>query len=96
MYNIVSDNINKTGRIQKELEIFNGARLMLRACSNINIEQGLVNGAMCIITEIVWALFRRDQIYDIDISPVRIDFGKDGIHFIKLKSMQFQNYGAID
>ncbi|GFQ72618.1 ATP-dependent DNA helicase [Trichonephila clavata] len=49
--NIVSGNINKTGGLQKELEIFNGARVMFR--SNINIEQGLVNGAMGIITEIV-------------------------------------------
>ncbi|GFS59370.1 ATP-dependent DNA helicase [Trichonephila inaurata madagascariensis] len=97
MYNIVSYDINKTGGLQKELEIFNGARLMLR--SNINIEQGLVNGAMSITTEIVWPLFSRDQIYDIDISPVRIDFGKDEIHLIKPKSMKFsalRNYGTID
>ena len=51
MDNIVSSDINKTGGLQNELEIFKGARVMLR--SNINIEQGLVNGAMGIITEIV-------------------------------------------
>lgn len=75
MDNIISGDINKTGGLQKELEIFNGARVMLR--SNINIEQGLVNGTMGTITEIVWALFRRDQIYDIDIPSVRIDFSRD-------------------
>ncbi|GFX19966.1 ATP-dependent DNA helicase [Trichonephila clavipes] len=56
---------------------------------NINIEQELVNGAMGIISEIVWPLFRRDQIYDTDSPSVRIDFGKDGIHLIKPKSIQF-------
>ncbi|GFS57228.1 ATP-dependent DNA helicase [Trichonephila clavipes] len=53
---------------------------------------------MGIITEIVWPLFRRDQIYDTDISSVRIDFGKDGIHLIS-KSIQFstfRNYGTIE
>ena len=51
------------------------------------------------ITEIVWPLFRRDQMYDTDIPSVRIDFGRDGIHLIKPKSIQFpalRNYGTID
>ncbi|GBN45020.1 hypothetical protein AVEN_56216-1 [Araneus ventricosus] len=61
MGNIVSGDINKTEGLQNKLEIFNGAKVMLR--SNINIEQGLVNGAMGTITEIVWPLFRRDQMY---------------------------------
>ncbi|GFQ65438.1 ATP-dependent DNA helicase [Trichonephila clavata] len=52
MDNIVSGDINKTGGLQKELETFNGARVML--LSNINIQQGLVNGTMGIITKIVW------------------------------------------
>ncbi|GFR27391.1 ATP-dependent DNA helicase [Trichonephila clavata] len=67
--------------------------------SNINVEQGLVNCAMCIITKIVWPLFRCDQIYNTDILSVRINFGKDGIHLIKPKSIQFsalQNYGKIE
>ncbi|GBM63466.1 hypothetical protein AVEN_260900-1 [Araneus ventricosus] len=54
---------------------------------------------MSTITEIVWPLFRRDQIYDTDIISVRIDFGQDGIHFIKPKSLQFpalRNYGTIE
>ncbi|GFQ87799.1 ATP-dependent DNA helicase [Trichonephila clavata] len=70
---------------------------MLR--SNINIKQGLVNGAMGIITGIVWPLFHRDQIYNTDNPSVRIDFGKDGIHLIKPKSIQFsalRNYGTIE
>ena len=97
MDNIVSGNINKTGGLQKELEIVNGARVMLR--SNINIEQGLVSGAMGTITEIVWPLFRRDQMYDTDIPSVCIDFGRDGIHLIKPTSIQFpalRNYGTIE
>ncbi|GFX40295.1 ATP-dependent DNA helicase [Trichonephila clavipes] len=65
-------DINKTGRLQKQLEIFNGAKVMLR--SNINIEQGLVNDAMSIITEIDWPLFHPDQIYDADIPSVCIYF----------------------
>ncbi|GFY56290.1 ATP-dependent DNA helicase [Trichonephila inaurata madagascariensis] len=100
MDNIISGDINKTGGLQKVLKISNGARVMLR--SNINIEQGLVNGAMTIITEIVWPLFRRDQIYDTDIPfvwCVRINFGKGGIHLIKPKSVKFsalRNYGTIE
>lgn len=97
MDNIVSSDINKTGGLQKELEIFEGARVMLR--SNINVELGLVNGAMGNITEIVWPLFRREQMYDKDIPSVRIDFGTDGIHLIKPKTIQFpalRNYGTID
>ncbi|GFV91341.1 ATP-dependent DNA helicase [Trichonephila clavipes] len=96
--NIVSRKSTRLEGYKKNfLKIFNGTRVMLR--SNINMEQGLVNGAMGIITEIVWPLFRRDQIYDIDIPSVRIDFGKDGIHLMKPKSVQFsalRNYGTIE
>ncbi|GFX96447.1 ATP-dependent DNA helicase [Trichonephila clavipes] len=70
---------------------------MLR--SSINIEQGLVNGAMGFIIEIVWPSFSCDQIYDTDILSVRIDFSKDGIHLIKSKSIQFsvlRNYETIE
>ncbi|XP_076285563.1 ATP-dependent DNA helicase PIF1-like [Lasioglossum baleicum] len=97
MDNIVSFDIDKTGGLPKKLEIFNGARVMLR--SNINIEKGLVNGAMGTITEIVWPLFSRDQMYDTDIPSVRIDFGRDGNHLITPKSIQFpalRNYGTIE
>ena len=97
MDNIVSGDTNKTGGLQKNLEIFNGARVMLR--SNINVEQGLVNGAIGTITEIVWPLFRRDQMYDKDIPSVLIDFGRAGIHLIRPKSIQFpalRNYGTIE
>lgn len=97
MDNIVSGDINKTGGLQNELEIFNGARVMLR--SNINIDQGLVNGAMGTIAGIVWPLFPCDQMYDTDIPSVRIDFSRDGIHLTKLKSIQFpalRNYGTTE
>ncbi|GFY53522.1 ATP-dependent DNA helicase [Trichonephila inaurata madagascariensis] len=87
MDNIVSGDIIKIGGLQEELEIFKSG------------EQGLVNGAMGIITEIVWSLFRRDQNYDTDILSVCIDFGKDGISLMKSKSIQFsalRNYGTIE
>jgi hypothetical protein len=41
---------------------------------NINTVKGLVNGAMGAITEIIWPLFRRAQLYDQDIPAVKIDF----------------------
>ncbi|GFY49303.1 ATP-dependent DNA helicase [Trichonephila inaurata madagascariensis] len=95
MDNIVSGDINTTGRLQKELEIFNGARVMFR--SIINIEQGPLNGAMSITTEIVWPLLRHDQIYDTDISSVRIDFGRDGIHLIKSQNKySFQHFEIME
>ena len=43
---------------------------------NNNIEQGLTNGKVDIITEIVWASFRCDHIYHIGFPSVRIDFVK--------------------
>lgn len=95
--NIIPADINKTGGLPKELEIFIGAKVMLR--SNINVEKGLVNGAIGNITEIIWPYFRRDQIYDTDVPSVRIDFGRDGIHLIEPQSIQFPakfNYGTIE
>lgn len=83
--NIVSSDLCKTRGLQKKLQIFNGARVML--CLNINVEQGLVNDAMGTITDIVWPLFGRDQMYYTDIPSVRNDFNKDGIHLIKPKSI---------
>ncbi|KMQ83612.1 atp-dependent dna helicase pif1-like protein [Lasius niger] len=95
---IVSSDTNKTGGLPKHLEIFVGARVMLR--SNVNIEQGLVNGAMGIVSEITWPCYRRAQVYKEDIpSSVTINFGKDGIHSIKPISLQFpalRNYGTIE
>ncbi|KAG5685124.1 hypothetical protein PVAND_014320 [Polypedilum vanderplanki] len=67
--------------------------------SNINVENGLVNGAIGTVSEIIWPYFRRDQMYDTDIPSVRIDFGRDGIHLIQPRSVQFpalRNYGTIE
>ncbi|KAG5685132.1 hypothetical protein PVAND_014326 [Polypedilum vanderplanki] len=94
---IVSTDINKTGALPKELVLFVGAKVMLR--SNINVETGLVNGAIGTISEIIWPYFRRDQMYDTDIPSVRVDFGRDGIHLIQPRSVQFpalRNYGTIE
>lgn len=56
---------------------------------NVDVSKGLVNGAIGHITEIIWPCFRRAQMYDTDIPSVRIDFGKDGVHLIQPKSVQF-------
>jgi len=97
MDNIIPVDINKTGGMPKELEIFIGAKVMLR--SNIDLEKGLVNGSMGNITEVVWPHFRRGQIYDTDVPSVRVDFGRDGIHLIEPRTVQFPakyNYGTIE
>ncbi|XP_059159270.1 uncharacterized protein LOC131943269 [Physella acuta] len=80
-------DINKTCGLPRRFEIFVGAKVMLR--SNIDVSKGLVNGAIGYITDIIWPHFRRAQIYDTDIPSVRIDFGKDGVHEVKPKSVQF-------
>ncbi|XP_054719206.1 ATP-dependent DNA helicase PIF1-like [Uloborus diversus] len=84
---IISKDINKTGGLPRELEIFVGAKVMLRA--NIDVTKGLVNGAIGFVKEIVWPYFRRAQVYAEDIPSVLINFGKDGIHKIEPKSIQF-------
>ena len=84
---IIPDDINKTGGLPKVLEIFVGAKVMLR--SNINVERGLVNGAIGHITEIIWPYFRRGQVHERDIPSVKVNFGRDGIYLIEPKSIQF-------
>jgi ATP-dependent exoDNAse (exonuclease V) alpha subunit len=84
---MVPTDIRLTGGLPKELVIFVGAKVMLRA--NIDVAKGLVNGNIGHITEIVWPLFRRAQLYDQDIPSVKVDFGKDGIHLIEPKTLQF-------
>ncbi|GFT71150.1 ATP-dependent DNA helicase [Trichonephila clavipes] len=56
---------------------------------NVDVSKGLVNGAIGHITEIIWPCFRRAQMYDTDIPSVHIDFGKDGVHLIQPKTVQF-------
>ncbi|CAI6370592.1 unnamed protein product [Macrosiphum euphorbiae] len=95
---VISDDINKTGGLPRELVIFVGAKVMLR--SIIDVQKGLINGAIGIVTELKWAGgFRRDQIYKQDIPDVMVDFGVDGIHLIKPKSIQFPakfSYGTAE
>lgn len=89
---ITPKDINKTAGLPRELEVFVGAKVMLR--SNIDISKGLVNGAIGHITEIIWPHFRRAQMYDQDIPTVRIDFGRDGIHSIQPISKEFPAKGS--
>jgi hypothetical protein len=56
---------------------------------NIYQDKRLVNGAMLNITEIIWSLFRRAQLYDQDILAVKIDFGETGVHQIDAMTVQF-------
>lgn len=93
----IPTNINKTGGLPSVLEIFVGAKVMLR--SNIDVTKGLVNDAIGHITEIFWPQFRRTQMYETDISSVLIDFGTDGMHVIYPKAIQFPakfNYGTAE
>lgn len=75
---IIPSDSNKTGGLPKQLTLFIGAQVMLRY--NVNISKGLVNGAMGVVTDIIWPLFRRAQMYDTDIPAVLINFGDIGIH----------------
>ena len=98
MDNIVQGDINKTGGLPQWIELFIGAKVMLR--SNIDLQKGLVNGAMGEIKEFKWGKgFRRDQLYDEDIPDVSIDFSSDGVHIIEPRSIQFpgkRNSGTIE
>ncbi|XP_015377610.1 PREDICTED: ATP-dependent DNA helicase PIF1-like [Diuraphis noxia] len=95
---VISDDINKTGGLPRELVIFVGAKVMMR--SNIDVQKGLVNEAIGIVTELKLAGgFRRGQIYKQDIPGVMVNFGVDGIHLIKPKSIQFPakfSYGTAE
>jgi hypothetical protein len=52
-------------------------------------DKRLVNGAMDPITEIIWPLFRRGQLYDQDILAVKNYFGKTIAHQIDAMTLQF-------
>jgi hypothetical protein len=77
---VIPKDDNKTGGLPKELSML---------LYNINTAKGLVNGAMDTITEIIWPLFRRAQLYDQDIPAVKFDFGETGVHQIDAMTVQF-------
>jgi hypothetical protein len=52
-------------------------------------DKRLVNGAMDYVTEIIWPLFRRAQLYVQDILAVKIDFGETSVHHIDAMTVQF-------
>ncbi|XP_008182247.1 ATP-dependent DNA helicase PIF1-like [Acyrthosiphon pisum] len=95
---IIPKDNDKTGGLPKEIEIFVGAKVMLR--TNLNVSQGLVNGAIGNITEINWPNFTRDQLYDECIpTSIRVEFGRDGINKIEPISIQFsamRSYGTAE
>ncbi|KAJ8868463.1 hypothetical protein PR048_029991 [Dryococelus australis] len=72
---IIPPDINKTGGMPQKLEIFVGAKVMLR--SNIDVDKGLVNGAIGDTTEIILPCFRSAQMYEMDIpsSTVKFSYG---------------------
>ncbi|GFX08152.1 hypothetical protein TNCV_4783661 [Trichonephila clavipes] len=49
---------------------------------NFYVEQAHANAAGGIITEIVWPLFCRNQIYDTDITSVRIGFVNNAVLYL--------------
>jgi len=88
----ISDDINKTAGLPASLTIFVGAKVMLR--SNIDVTKKLVNGSIGYITEIIWPLFRRDQMYEDDIPKVKVKFdGGVGEHTIEPIRKEFQAKG---
>lgn len=56
----IPEDPNKTGGIPNQLKLGVGSRAMLRR--NINVNQGLVNGAMGVIRRIDWPALRRQQL----------------------------------
>jgi ATP-dependent exoDNAse (exonuclease V) alpha subunit len=96
---MISKDTDKTGGLQQYVQIFVGARVMLRY--NVCIEEGLVNGAMGQIVEIHWGNnTRRTQMYEEEIPDVKIDFGPPyGEKIVQPKSVQFdavRNKGKVE
>ncbi len=61
---------------------------MLR--KNIDTTKALVNGAIGTITDFIWPLYRRGQIYESDIPAVQINFGgvNNETHLIEPHTIQ--------
>lgn len=77
---IIPTDINKTGALPKELEIFEREKIILK--SSIDVPKGLVTDIIGFLTENIWPNNCKTQMYDTDIPSVRVDFGRDGIHLI--------------
>ncbi|XP_030757811.1 ATP-dependent DNA helicase PIF1-like [Sitophilus oryzae] len=109
--NIIPTDINKTGGLPSVLEIFVGAKYPTHNIQRGKsmVPEGQVSMRVKLqtvktsfkshITEIVWPQFRRTQMYETDVPSVWIDFGRDGIHVIHPKAIQFPakfNYGTAE
>ncbi|KAG5858241.1 hypothetical protein JTB14_024868 [Gonioctena quinquepunctata] len=62
---IITEDINETGGLPSKLKISEGAKIMLRA--NTDVEKGLVNGKIGFISEVISPHSCREQMYDTDI-----------------------------
>ncbi|GFU67457.1 ATP-dependent DNA helicase [Trichonephila clavipes] len=96
MSKIIPTDINKTGGLPAELEIFVGAKVMLR--SNVDMKKGLVNDAIGFITEIHWSNFSRAQMYEEDIPLVTGHFSNN-VYRIEPTLVQFpakRSYGTAE
>jgi len=93
----ISDDINKTGGLPAELEIFVGAKVMIRA--NIDVKKGLVNGTIGVIKKINWNHFRMAQVYSQDDPSVVVEISENCEYEINLYTVQFPakfNFGTIE
>ncbi|GFY69346.1 transformer-2 protein homolog alpha [Trichonephila inaurata madagascariensis] len=95
MSKIIPTDINKTGGLPAELQIFVRAKVM----TITDVKKGLVNGAIGFMIEIHWSNFRRAQMYEPDIPSVTVNFGNNGVHRIEPTSVQFpakRSYGTAE
>ena len=92
--NYISKDPNRTGGLKQELTLFVGARVMLRY--NVDIQKGLVNGAMGFVTAIRWTGFRTEAHYAGEMPKlITIDFENIGLHNIEPISVQFDAFKRV-
>ncbi|PZC74948.1 hypothetical protein B5X24_HaOG206881 [Helicoverpa armigera] len=76
--NVIPKDVNNCGGLLSSIKISVESRIMLRR--NIDVSQGLVNGAMGIIKKIKWPALRRDQLEEGELpEAVYIKFDDDSI-----------------
>lgn len=76
--NVIPKDVNNCGGLLSSIKIAIDSRTMLR--HNIDVSQGLVNGAMGIIKKIKWPALRRDQLEEGELpEAVYIKFDDDSI-----------------